>query len=65
MDILAGQAIFNGVFLQDSELIKISKPPTFSRVTYFCEALNKFFADSNKSLYYLIIPSKLQVNGAI
>ena len=65
MDILAGQAIFNGVFLQDNELIKISKPPTFSRVAYFCDALNKFFADSNKSIYYLIIPSKLQVNGAV
>lgn len=64
-DILAGQAIFNGVFLQDNELIKISKPPTFSRVSYFCESLNKFFADSNKSIYYLIIPSKLQVNGAM
>ena len=64
-DILAGQAIFNGVFLQDNELIKINKPPTFSKVAYFCETLNKFFLDFNKSIYYLIIPSKLQVNGAM
>ncbi len=61
-NILTGQTVFNGVFLQNDELIKISKLPNFNIIDYFCNSVNSFFKKFNKPVYVLIMPTKFQVN---
>ena len=61
-DILTGQSVFNGVFLQNDELIKISKLPNLKTIDFFCNSVNFFFKKFNKPTYVLIMPTKFQVN---
>ena len=61
-NILTGQTVFNGVFLQNDELIKINKLPNFNIIDYFCNSVNSFFKKFNKPTYVLIMPTKFQVN---
>ena len=61
-DVLTGQNVFNGVFLQNDELIKINKFPNFNSIDCFCKSINSFFKKFNKPIYVLIVPTKFQVN---
>ena len=61
-DILTGQTVFNGVFLQNDELIRINKLPNFKTIEYFCNGVNSFFKKNTKPTYVLIVPTKFQVN---
>ncbi len=64
VDILTGQAVSNGVFLQDRELIKVHKLPNLKKLSSFCDSINLFSENAQIPIFYLIIPSKFQVNGS-
>ena len=63
-DVLTGQAVSNGVFLQEKELIKIHKLPSNKKLGLFCDIVNNFAKNVKIPIFYLIIPSKFQVNGS-
>ena len=62
IDILTGQTISNRVLVRNFQLTKIFKPISYDKSDLFVKHVNSFVKNLNKPLYYLIIPSKLQLN---